>query len=111
APAEEFNGCCRSGAEFVVGRCQAQMKLRGTALKAYVAVEALDLAFGEIAEAVLLDALGGNIDAGVSARSTGLNADLPASERAAHNVDLAALVAEAILHEDAHRAAERVEAK
>ena len=87
------------------------MNFRKAALEADVAVEALDLAVREIRGSRRPRSIAGDIDAGVAARSAGLNADLATPERAAHDVDLAALVAEAVLHQDADRAAQCVQAE
>ncbi len=88
------------------------MEFAVAGLVADIAVEAPHVRLGEIAEAVVVQAFERAVDGVVLLDLLApLRRALDAAERAAHEVELGALIGEAILHLQVDRATQRIEAE
>ena len=97
------HGC--GGAELVVGEPHVDMEFVAVVAIADIAIEAANVRLREIAEAVVVQSFERAIDRKVVDLLAPLRRALDAAERAAHGVDLGAMIVEAVLHLDGHGAA------
>ena len=98
-------------AEIVVGRRRDQMNFRIGAPPAEVAVEAAQPRRRLVAPAIVLQALARQIERPFALPDAVLQRPADAAIGTARCVGLGALIGEAVLHLEAHRAAERIEAE
>ena len=106
---QQLHGGRRRDADVVGGAGEVQVELGAVALCTDVGVHAADARSGEVAVAVVVNALEGQEAAPRSAVATDGQAALVATERAAHDVELGTLEVEAVTHHDGQSTTERVE--
>ena len=108
---EQFDRRGRGGAEIVVGHAHIEVKFRLIVLDADIAIEAPNVRCREITKAVVVQSFKRAVDGDIVDLLAPLRRALDAPERAAHRVDLGAVIVEAVLHLHVDRAAERIEAE
>ena len=109
---QQFDRHGRGRAEIVVGDAHIEVKFVVFVLVADIAIEAANVRRREIAKAVVVQPFKRAIDGEVVVDLLApLRRTLDAAERAAHRVDLGALIVEAILHLHVDGAAQRIEAE
>ena len=109
APVEHFDRRRRRRAERIRCAGVAQVKFGILAARADVGVDPAQLRVRAVAPAFVVERVGGEVAGDVAVLFPVLHCRCAASERAAEQLRLGAVVAEAVLHPDRERAAERVE--
>ena len=108
---QQFDRDRGGGAELVVGGAHVEVEFVAFEAVADIAVEAADVGFRECAKSAVVQSFERAIDGKIVDLLAPLRRALQPPERATQGVDLGAMIAEAILHLDVQRAAERIEAE
>ena len=98
-------------AEFIVGRAHIYMEFGLIVLGADVAIEAPNVRCREIAKSVIVQSFKRAVDGNIVDLLAPLRRALDTPKRAAHRIDLSAVIAEAVLHLHVDRPSQRVQAE
>jgi hypothetical protein len=108
---QQFNRHRRSRAEIIVGHAHIEMKFAHVVLVADIAVEAAHVRRRKIAESAVVQSFQGAVNGKIIDLLAPLRRTLDTSERAAHRVDLGAVIGEAVLHLHVDGPAQRIKAE
>ena len=108
---QQFNRHRRSRTEIIVGHAHIDMEFACVVLVADIAVEAAHVRRRKIAEPAVVQSFQGAVNGKIIDLLAPLRRTLDTSERAAHRVDLGAMIDEAVLHLHVDCPAQRVKAE
>src|SRR5262245_5271361 len=108
---EEFGRCRSDHSEKIIGGACDQVHLRVGALPAEVPVETGDPRRRLVAPAIVFESLGGEVEAPFPVPDAVLQRAADSAVGATRSVEVCAAISKAVLHLEAYRAAERVEAE